>query len=134
MDPVEDGIVIFDGVCNFCSAAVQFILKYDERERLSFAPLQSRIGQALLERHGIDPVNVQTFLLVKGPRAYVRSDAALEIAADLRFWRWLRAFRFVPRSLRDRVYAVIARNRYEWFGRRDSCYIPTDDQRKRFLS
>src|SRR5687767_7495754 len=85
-----DAIVVFDGVCNFCSWGVRFILRHDKAGRISFAPMQSRIGRELLQHNGIDPANVGTFLLVKGANVYLRSDAALEIARDLGPWRWLR--------------------------------------------
>ena len=133
MMQASDDIVVFDGVCSFCSASVRFILKYDREGRFVFAPMQSRMGRELLERHGLDPEDVQTFLLVKDSKAYIRSDAALEIAKDLRHWRWLRIFQYVPRSIRDGVYGVIARNRYRWFGRNDVCFLPTPEERARFL-
>lgn len=133
MVQARDGIVVFDGVCSFCSASVRFILKFDQEGRLLFAPMQSRMGQELMTRHGLNPHDVQTFLLVKGSKAYIRSDAALEIAKVLRYWRWLRIFRFVPRRIRDGVYGIIARNRYRWFGREDACFLPTPEERARFL-
>jgi predicted DCC family thiol-disulfide oxidoreductase YuxK len=129
----RDAIVVFDGVCNFCAWGVRFILNHDEAGRIKFAPMQSPMGQELLRRNGIDPANVGTFLLAKGANVYVRSDAALEIARDLRAWRWLRIFRVVPRPLRDWMYSVIARNRYRWFGKRDACFLPTEEERARFL-
>lgn len=125
-------IVIFDGVCNLCSWGVRFILEHDKAGQISFAPMQSPTGRDLLERNGVDPSNVQTFLLVKGSKVYVRSDAALEIAKDLGSWRWLRVLGVLPRPLRDWVYSVIARNRYKWFGKNDACFVPTAEERARF--
>lgn len=125
--------MVFDGVCNFCSRGVRFILKHDRAGRFRFTPLQSPIGRELLERNGIDPANAETFLLLKGDDVYVRSDAALEIARDLGSWRWLRVLRVVPRPLRDRAYSVIARNRYRWFGKRDVCFLPSAEEAARFL-
>jgi predicted DCC family thiol-disulfide oxidoreductase YuxK len=129
----SERIVVFDGVCNFCSRSVRFILEHDVRGRLRFAPLQSGIGRDLLERNGIDPADAQTFLLVDGDNVYVRSDAALEIARDLGRWRWLRVFGVLPRGLRDWMYAVLATNRYRWFGKRSVCFVPTEEQRARFI-
>ncbi|QDU96119.1 hypothetical protein Pla8534_39380 [Lignipirellula cremea] len=126
-------IVIFDGLCSFCSASVQFILKNDVRGKIRFAPAQSELGRTLLAKHGLDPDDAQSFLLIKADKAYVRSDAALEIARDLGWWRWLRIFRILPRGLRDAMYSLVARNRYRWFGRRDTCLIPTPEQRSRFI-
>jgi predicted DCC family thiol-disulfide oxidoreductase YuxK len=131
--PTPDAVVVFDGVCNFCSWGVRFILRHDKAGRISFAPMQSRVGRELLQRNGIDPSNVETFLLVKGANVYVRSDAALEIARDLGPWRSLRAFGVLPRPVRDWAYSVIARNRYTWFGKKDACFLPTAEERARFL-
>lgn len=132
-DTSEDGIVVFDGICSFCSGAVRFILTYDTEGRLAFAPMQSRAGEQLLERHGLDPADVQTFLFVRGSEAFVRSDAALEIARYLPRWRWLRILRVVPRAIRDAVYSVVSRNRYRWFGKREACFLPQPEDRHRFL-
>ncbi len=129
----DDPIIVFDGVCNFCSSTVRFILKHDRTHRIRLAPLQSKAGAALYKSHGLDPDDAETLLLVKGGQAFVRSDAALEVATDLGPWRWLRLFRVVPRPVRDWLYAILARNRYRWFGRRDSCFAPTPEQRARFL-
>ena len=127
-------ILIFDGVCSFCSATVQFVLKHDVRGRIRFAPIQSALGRRLMERHGLDPDDAQSLLFVEGDRASKRSDAAFAIARDLSWkWRWLRVFRFVPRFLRDRVYDLVARNRYRWFGKLETCFIPTPEVRARFL-
>jgi predicted DCC family thiol-disulfide oxidoreductase YuxK len=129
----EAAIVVFDGVCNLCSRAVSFILQNDADGRARFVPMQSQLGRDLMERHGVHPSDAETFLVIKGGRAYTRSDAALEIAKDLGAWRWLRTLRVVPRPLRDWVYSSVARNRYRWFGKRAACFVPTAEQRARFL-
>jgi predicted DCC family thiol-disulfide oxidoreductase YuxK len=127
-----EAIVVFDGVCNVCSWGVRFILKHDKAGRINFAPMQSRTGRELLQRSGIDPGHVETFLLVRGADVYVRSDAALEIARYLGSWRWLRVFRVVPRPLRDWAYSTLARNRYTWFGKANACFLPTVEEQDRF--
>ena len=129
----DNPIVVFDGVCNFCSGAVKFILRNDRTDGILFVHLQSALGRKLLDEHGVDPKDADTFLLIKSNTAFVRSDAALEIAGDLGYWKWLRVFRVMPRSWRDSVYAVLARNRYKWFGKRDSCFLPTGAERARFI-
>ncbi len=126
-------IVVFDGLCNFCSSSVRFILKHDVRGVIRFAPAQSELGQTLLEQHGLNAADAESFLLIKNGKAYLRSDAALEVAKDFGWWRWLRVFRIVPRGLRDWSYSVLARNRYTWFGKRDSCFVPTEEERSRFV-
>lgn len=130
----NEPILIFDGVCSFCSATVQFILKHDMHGRIRFAPLQSPLGRELMQQHGLDPDDAQSLLFVDEDRAYVRSDAAFAIARDLSWrWRWIRVFRFVPPFIRNRIYDLVARNRYRWFGKLDSCFIPTPEVRARFL-
>ncbi len=128
-------VVLFDGVCNLCHGAVRFILERDRHRRFRFASLQSPAGRGLLEAHGRDPDALDTMVLFD-PEAGVfeRSDAALRIARGLRFpWPVLTAFRIIPRPLRDAVYNWIAAHRVRWFGQRDSCGIPSQEDRARFL-
>lgn len=127
-------VVLFDGVCNLCNGSVQFIVRHDPAGRFRFASLQSEAGQALLLRHGMDPADLFSVVLVEGGRAYSRSDAALRIAGGLPgAWKAAGALRAVPRPLRDLVYGWVARNRYRWFGKQDACMIPTPELRARFL-
>jgi predicted DCC family thiol-disulfide oxidoreductase YuxK len=126
-------LVVFDGICKFCSRAVQFIVRRDKRRVFYFVPLQTNIGARLLEEHGIKPEDSETFLLIMGGKAFVRSDAALEIARNLPFWGWTRVLRVVPRQWRDWLYGVLAKNRYRWFGRRDVCFVPPPEERNRFI-
>lgn len=127
-------VVLFDGVCNLCNGSVQFIIRRDPAGRFRFASLQSEAGQALLRRHGLDPEDLFSVILVEDGRVHSRSDAALRIAGGLSGgWRAAGALRVVPRPLRDLVYGLVARNRYRWFGRRDACMIPTPELRARFL-
>jgi predicted DCC family thiol-disulfide oxidoreductase YuxK len=107
-------------------------LKHDKSKSIDFLPLQTPLGQKLLQDHGIDPADAETFLLLKNETPYLRSDAAMEIARNLGWWRWLRVFRILPRPWRDYLYGIIARNRYRWFGRRDTCFVPTAEERQRF--
>lgn len=130
-------VMLFDGHCNLCNGAVDFILSHERTPELKFASLQSEAGRALLAEHGIavpegDPDSV---VLVEGGVAWERSDAALRIARHLTFpWSVVGAFGWVPRALRDAVYKLIARNRYRWFGRKDTCRIATPAEKARFLS
>lgn len=127
------GIVLFDGVCNFCNSSVQFILKHDKTGSLQFASLQSPTGQSLLQKHAI-PTSVDSVIFVEGDTAYVKSAAALQIARYFGgIWRLLQVFRIIPAPLRDVVYDFIARNRYRWFGKRDTCMLPSPEVRARFL-
>jgi len=127
-------IVIFDGVCNFCNGAVNFIIKRDPTGRFVFTPMQSPIGQELIEEYGAAMVGVDTILLVKDGQCFERTDAALEITKDLTgFWHWFRILKVLPKPFRDYFYRLFARNRYRLFGRRDTCMVPTVSVRERFL-
>jgi predicted DCC family thiol-disulfide oxidoreductase YuxK len=133
----EAPVLLFDGVCNLCNGAVQFIVDHDRTKQIRFASLQSDGGRALLEKHGVavpegDP---ETMLLVENGRVLDRSTAALHVAAHLTFPFWLgRVFLLVPRPLRDLVYGFVARNRYRWFGRTNECRIPTPELRARLVT
>ena len=128
-------VVLFDGVCNLCNWSVQFIIKHDPHSRFLFASLQSISGLQLLKRHGIDAQVIDSMVLILGSRWYTRSDAALAIVRRLAWpWPLLYALIIIPRWLRDWGYEVIARNRYRWFGRLDTCMVPTPALRDRFLT
>lgn len=130
-------IVLFDGVCNLCSASVRFIVRNDPGARFRFASLQGDTGRRLCADHGVEaPAEAapDSIVLLEDGRALVRSDAALAIAARLRFpWPLLGALRIVPRPLRDWAYRSVARNRYRWFGRTEACMVPTPELRSRFI-
>jgi predicted DCC family thiol-disulfide oxidoreductase YuxK len=133
MDSVHP-IVLFDGVCKFCNAGVNFLIDRDPDARLRFAALQSAAGQQLLRRFHLPTSDFDTFVLIEGRHCLTRSTAALRIALLLGGrWRLLFPLALVPPFLRDAVYDLIARNRYRWFGRLDSCRMPTPDLKRRFL-
>lgn len=117
----DDGIILFDGVCVLCSGWVRFVATRDAARRFRFTPIQSPYGRHLAETLGIDPGDPDTNAVVLHGRALRRSDAALAVVATLPGWGWTRALRLVPRPVRDAGYALIARNRYRLFGRRDAC-------------
>ena len=130
----ERHVVIFDGVCNLCAHGVSFILAHERDHLIQFAAAQSAPGRELLVRLGFDPQNLTTVVFIKGGVAYVRSDAAIEVAQHLRLpWRMCRVLRFVPRRFRDAIYDLVALSRYRWFGMRESCIVPTPELRSRFI-
>ena len=139
MTNIEDAsthrhIIIFDGVCNFCIGAINFIIKRDRAEQFVFTPMQSEIGQELIQKYGAKMVGVDTFLLIKNGQCYGRTDAALEITRDLSgFWYLSRVLKILPRPIRDYFYSLFARNRYALFGRRDACMVPGANVRDRFI-
>lgn len=129
-------VVLFDGACNLCNAAVSFIIDRDPAARFRFASLQSEAGRALLARHGrsASGVTPDTVILEQEGRLYERSDAVLRIARGLRgAWKIFYVFIVVPRPLRDLLYRLVARYRYRWFGQREVCRVPTPELRTRFL-
>lgn len=136
-DQSDRALVLFDGVCNLCNAAVLFIIDRDPRGRFRFAPLQSDHAVQLLASLGAQDLksNADSIVLIEEGRVYLRSDAALRICSHLRSpWPVMSWFLIVPRQLRDWVYDWVARNRYRWFGRQESCRIPTPELRERFLA
>lgn len=126
IDGVPDGVILFDGVCLFCSRWVQFIVARDTPGVFRFAPIQSPFGMALAARLGISRDNPESNAVVFGGTAYFKSDAAIAVVKRLPGWSWVQWLRLVPRPLRDRVYDAIARNRYRWFGRSDTCLVPAN--------
>lgn len=131
----EKKIILFDGVCNLCNRAVQFVIKRDKKDMFRFAPLQSEIGAQLIEQRGIDISRIDSIILIEPSIAfYVKSDAALEIGKSFGgIWKLLGIFDWIPRVFRDGIYDLVARNRYRWFGRKDACMVPTPELKQKFL-
>ena len=127
-------IVLFDGVCNFCNASINFIIDRDNKGTFKFAALQSDIGQEILKKHGLKQDDFDSIILEKEGVIYQKSDAALEIARNMDdFWKIFYVFKIIPAFLRNSIYDLIARNRYRIFGRTDACRVPTAELRGRFL-
>ncbi|MDZ4681117.1 MAG: thiol-disulfide oxidoreductase DCC family protein [Saprospiraceae bacterium] len=127
-------ILLFDGVCNLCNASVQFILKRDSKGLFRFASLQSPTGQALLRFAGLPTGEISTVVLFENGKPYLRSDAGLRIARQLPgLWPVLYGLIVIPRPLRNWVYNWIARNRYRWFGKQESCLMPAPEWKARFI-
>jgi len=122
----EHAIVLFDGVCNLCSATVRFVVKRDRKAYFVFVALQSEKGRALLAQYGLPPDKISTIVLIDQGRVFTRSEAVRNIARHLRFpWPVVATLlRTVPRRIRDAVYDFVARKRYGWFGRKESCDLP----------
>jgi predicted DCC family thiol-disulfide oxidoreductase YuxK len=127
-------IILFDGVCNLCSGSVQFIIKRDRKRLFKFASLQSELAHQRLQQLGILTHSFQSIILLKDDRVLQQSDAALEIAKNLNgLWPLFYSFKILPQFIRDGIYAWIAKNRYRWFGKKDSCWIPSPDLKSRFI-
>ncbi|MCH7638529.1 MAG: DUF393 domain-containing protein [Bacteroidetes bacterium] len=130
----EHPIILFDGVCNLCNHAVDFVIDRDPELVFRFASLQSHLGERLLTGFEIDTNETDSLVLIEEGRAYVCSTAALRIVRRLgKLWPAVYGLIVVPRPLRDAVYKAIARRRYRWFGRRETCRLPTPEEQARFL-
>ena len=130
-------LILFDGVCNLCNGFVQLVIRHDPAGRFQFAALQSEAGRAVLAAHGLDANAVasepESVLLEVDGLLYSHSDAVLRIAQGLGGpWRLLLAGRLLPRTWRDAAYRFVARHRYRWFGRQESCWLPTPELKARF--
>lgn len=130
----EKKIILFDGVCNLCNHSVQFIIKRDRQKQFHFASLQGKTGQQLLEQFHLPADNLNSFILIENGTLYRKSSAALRVSRKLGgAWPLLYGFIIVPAFIRDGVYTLIARNRYKWFGKKESCMIPAPGLKERFL-
>ena len=128
-------IILFDGVCNFCNASINFLIDRDPKGVFKFAALQSEPGKAILEKHHITSItDFDSVIVEKDGKLYQKSDAALEIARNMGgLWKLLYGFKIVPKFIRDFVYDLVAKNRYRFMGKMDACRIPTPELRARFL-
>ncbi len=132
--PQKPSIILFDGVCNLCAWSVRFIMERDPTGLFHFASLQSDAGQCLLVEHKLNPDSMDSFVLIENNHAYTESNAALHVAKHLsRPWPCLYICIIIPKFLRDPVYRFIAKNRYRWFGKNESCLMPTLEHKSRFL-
>lgn len=127
-------IILFDGVCNLCNGAINYVIKRDQKNVFKFAALQSEIGQELTAKFKIDGSKVDSIILIDGDKHYEKSTAALYIAKHLSgAYPLLFGFIIVPKYIRNAVYDYVARNRYKWFGKKDKCMIPTAELKNKFL-
>ena len=128
-------IILFDGVCNLCNKSVQIVLLKDKAAIFKFASLQSAVGQKLLQEYNLPTESFGSFVLIQNQKVYLKSTAALMVAKQLSgAIKLLYGFMIVPAFIRNFVYNIIAKNRYKWFGKKDSCMIPTPELKARFLN
>jgi len=128
-------IILFDGVCNLCNGAIQFMIKHDKKDIFRYAPLQSDIGKKLVDERNIDTEKIDSFILIEpGIAFYLKSDAALKIGKHLKGYRTISSIlSWIPSGLRNIVYDFVARNRYKWYGKKEHCMIPTPELKAKFL-
>ncbi|MCB0456331.1 MAG: thiol-disulfide oxidoreductase DCC family protein [Flavobacteriaceae bacterium] len=127
-------IILFDGVCNLCNSSVNFVIQHDAKNHFKFAALQSEVGQQLISKYKIDTTKTDSIILIDNNKSFVKSTAALRIAKQLnKGYPLLYGFIILPTFLRNCVYDYIAKNRYKWYGKKDSCMIPTPELKNKFL-
>lgn len=127
-------IIIFDGICNLCNFAVDFILKRDKREVFVFVASQKEAGKKIIAKLGLKDSDIESLYLVEDQKIYHKSTAILRILKRLSFpWNLGYVFIVIPRPIRDFVYNIIAKNRYRWFGKRETCRLPIEEEKGRFL-
>jgi len=127
-------IILFDGVCNLCNGAVNFVIKRDTGNVFKFTPLQEKQGVLLLKMHAVDTQKLDSIVLIENEKVYVKSSAALRIARKMsNLWPLFFVLLIIPSFIRDGVYDFIAKNRYKWFGKKEQCMIPKPGLREKFL-
>lgn len=129
---LPDGLLLFDGYCHVCSSSVRFLIVRDHAQHFTYVPCQSPWGYQIMERFGIDRDFAESFAFVDNGRILFKSDAGIAALSRLPFWRWTVFFRYLPRACRDWAYDIMARNRYNWFGKRDQCMVLPPSARARF--
>lgn len=128
-------IIVFDGDCAFCSRWVQFALRHDKAGKYRFLPAQSALGAAVYRHYGLSPTDYESNILIKDGVALFKAEGSLQMISGLGLpWSLVNVLRLLPRTWRDRLYDVIAANRFRWFGRRDSCFVPNPSHSGRFLA
>jgi predicted DCC family thiol-disulfide oxidoreductase YuxK len=128
-----NNLVLFDGVCSLCNGSVDLIVRNENGNALKFASLQSDLGKEVIKKSGLENVPDSILFYSEGT-LYAESDAVLRVVKFLKMpYKWLVVFRVMPRMIRDGMYRLIARNRYRWFGKRDTCRVPTAQEREKIL-
>ena len=129
----DDDVILYDGVCVFCSRWIRFVAARDTKRHFRFTAIQSGYGTRLAQAFGIDPDDPDTNAVIRGGNAFFKSDAALTVLGALPGWGWVRVLRSVPKPLRDAVYNLVARNRYRIFGKYEECFVPDAGMRARVM-
>lgn len=134
-EKIQNPVILFDGVCNLCHSIVQFVIKRDKKNVFRFASLQSEFGQLLLKKFGLPEKSFDSFILYKDGRIYTKSTGALMVAKQLQgAWPLLYPFIILPPFLRNAVYGFVANNRYKWFGKKESCWVPSHELKIKFIN
>ncbi|UCE93245.1 MAG: DUF393 domain-containing protein [Flavobacteriaceae bacterium] len=133
-DITRNPVIFFDGICNLCNRSVKFILKNESKPHYIFASLQSDAAKNILLHYNIKNIEPDSILLLTNDKVYEKSEAVLEICKNLnRPWNMFTVFKYLPISFRDAIYQLVARYRYRWFGKKDSCTMELNEYKDRFL-
>lgn len=128
-------VILFDGICIFCNRMINFVIRQDKQKHLTFGTLQSKAAQNLLQEHGLPHEEaLKSFVFINGGKTYMHSTAALKVMQQLPwYWQWTQMFWVVPPFIRDGIYKWVSKNRYQWFGKKEDCMVPTPELRSRFI-
>lgn len=127
-------IILFDGVCNLCNSGVQKIIEKDDKNLFQFASLQSNFGQEFLQKNNLSTEEFNSMILIDGDKFYTRSDAALKIGKELKgIYKFSGLLLWIPKFIRNTVYDFVSSNRYKWFGKKESCWLPTPELKQKFI-
>ncbi|MEO5777155.1 MAG: DCC1-like thiol-disulfide oxidoreductase family protein [Flavobacterium sp.] len=135
--PKDKKIILFDGVCNLCDSSVQFVIKHDKKDIFRFVPLQSELGLSIIKHIGIDTSKVVSGVLYEpGKTYYYKSDVAFKVLKEIDsgIYKCLLVFSVLPKSILNVIYDYVAKKRYKWFGKKESCMIPTPELKSKFLA
>ena len=134
--PIDKKIILFDGVCNLCNSSVQYIIKRDKKDVFRFVSLQSKLGKQITDYIGVDTSKMDSFILYQpGVAYYTKTEAALKVINDLGgLLSLLTIFSYLPKFIQNFGYDSIAKNRYKWFGKKESCMVPTSELQSKFLA
>ena len=134
--PKDKKIILFDGVCNLCDSSVQFVIKHDKKDIFRFVSLQSELGQKIISHIGISGLNIDSTILYEPEKGYYyKAEVAFRILKELNgIYQCLLVFSIFPKSILNNIYDYVAKNRYKWFGKKESCMIPTLELQSKFLA
>ncbi len=133
--PKDKKIILYDGVCNLCDTTIQFVIRHDKKDTFRFVALQSELGEKILKHIGVSRDKTDSTILYEPGKAYyIKSDVAFRILREIGgIHSLLLVFSVFPKSLLDKIYDYVARNRYKWYGQKESCLVPTPELKAKFL-
>jgi predicted DCC family thiol-disulfide oxidoreductase YuxK len=132
---ISKSVILFDGYCNLCNSQVNSILRFDSKKFFYFSNLDSSFSKKVIKENKVESLEGKTIILYHNNKIIIKSNAAIKIAYLLGgFFKIFIIFKILPNFIRDGIYDIISRNRYRWFGKSDSCYIPKKEILDRFIN